>query len=255
MSKIDDDTYAFTYKGTFDGACTENGKQDKLPSPVRGATIFVRSGDKWQAAWHGEQMVMEAAKDEKADTAKPADTKKEDAAKPADTKKEEAAKPADTAKKTDKVVPIGATKTAPANATGAQASTEAAKPDANTDALLKAETAGWNAWRDKDTKALDSFAAKTLAFVEPDGSYTGSRASVLEMWGRTSGCEGVKTVNLTNGFAWALSPTVELLTYDSTIDGTCQGQKNGPMHGMTVYIKEGDAWKATFGFVQPARKM
>jgi hypothetical protein len=38
MSKIDDDTYAFSYKGTFDGSCTMNGKTEKQPSPVRAGT-------------------------------------------------------------------------------------------------------------------------------------------------------------------------------------------------------------------------
>jgi len=55
--------------------------------------------------------------------------------------------------------------------------------------------------------------------------------------------------------AWALSPTVEILTFDATADGMCDGMKNAPMRGTSVYVKEGDAWKITFGMVSPAGKM
>src|SRR5918993_1252399 len=54
MSMIDADTYALIYKATWDGTCDgPDGKPMKVPSPVRSASIWVRSGDKWQAAFHG----------------------------------------------------------------------------------------------------------------------------------------------------------------------------------------------------------
>ena len=65
----------------------------------------------------------------------------------------------------------------------------------------------------------------------------------------------IKNVGVKNGFAWALSPTVEILTFDATADGMCDGMKNAPMRGTSIYVKEGDAWKITFGFVSPAGKM
>src|SRR6267378_2965462 len=52
MSMIDADTYALSYKATWDGTC--NGPDDKpvkVPSPIRSASIWVRSGDKWQAVF------------------------------------------------------------------------------------------------------------------------------------------------------------------------------------------------------------
>ncbi|MEQ1924104.1 MAG: hypothetical protein ABL952_16490, partial [Pyrinomonadaceae bacterium] len=33
MAKINDDTYAITYKATIDGSCTMDGKTEKIPSP------------------------------------------------------------------------------------------------------------------------------------------------------------------------------------------------------------------------------
>ena len=59
MAKIDDDTYVLSYKTTMDGTCTYNGKTEKQPSPVRAATVWVRSGEKWLAAFHGENRIVD----------------------------------------------------------------------------------------------------------------------------------------------------------------------------------------------------
>ena len=59
MAKIDDTTYAVSYKVTVDGSCTgPDGKSMKIPSPARAATIWTKSGDKWHAAFHGETAIM-----------------------------------------------------------------------------------------------------------------------------------------------------------------------------------------------------
>jgi hypothetical protein len=50
-----------------------------------------------------------------------------------------------------------------------------------------------------------------------------------------------------------LSPTVGVLTFKATADGTCFGQKVGPIWGSSIYVKYGDAWKWTFGINVPAR--
>jgi hypothetical protein len=61
-------------------------------------------------------------------------------------------------------------------------------------------------------------------------------------------CE-VKSVSVTDGFATALSPTVEMLTRKGTADGTCGGQEIGgtDIWGVSIYVKDGDAWKFAFG--------
>ena len=60
MSMIDADTYALSYKATWDGTCNDpDGKPMKVPSPVRSASIWVRSGDKWQAVFHGENLIVD----------------------------------------------------------------------------------------------------------------------------------------------------------------------------------------------------
>src|SRR5207249_12279849 len=60
MSMIDADTYALSYKATWDGTCDgPDGKPMKVPSPIRSASIWVRSGDKWQAVFHGENLIVD----------------------------------------------------------------------------------------------------------------------------------------------------------------------------------------------------
>lgn len=60
MAKIDPDTYVLSYRGNFDGSCTGPGsKLMKIPSPTRAATVWVRSGDKWLAAYHGENLIID----------------------------------------------------------------------------------------------------------------------------------------------------------------------------------------------------
>src|SRR6266850_2582913 len=60
MSMIDADTYALSYKATWDGTCNApDGKPMKVPSPIRSASIWVRSGDKWQAVFHGENLIVD----------------------------------------------------------------------------------------------------------------------------------------------------------------------------------------------------
>ena len=220
MSMIDADTYALSYKATWDGTCNgPDGKPMKVPSPMRSASIWVRSGDKSQAVFHGENLIV----DPKAlpPPAKP------------DAKKEEPKKDDQTAANSN----TAANTAAPANAT----------PDANTDALVTVELALWEAWKDHDAKKLDELMAKDVSFVNIFGTYLATKADALKDW-TGNNCE-VKSVSVTDGFATALSPTVEMLTRKGTAEGTCGGQNIGeiPIWGVSIYVKDRAAWKFAFG--------
>jgi hypothetical protein len=219
MSMIDADTYALSYKATWDGTCNgPDGKPMKVPGPVRSASIWVRSGDKWLAVFHGENLIVDP---------------KNPVAPAAPPKKEEP-------KKDDKTA--ANSNTAPNTAAPAKAT-----PDANTDALVKVELALWEAWKEHDAKKLDALMAKDVSFVNIFGTYLATRADALKDWTGT-GCQ-VKSVSVTDGFATALSPTVEMLTRKGTADGTCGGQNVGgtDIWGVSIYLKDGDAWKFAFG--------
>src|SRR6266481_8641748 len=63
LSMIDRDTYALSYKATWDGTCNgPDGKPMKVPSPIRSASIWVRSGDKGLAVFHGENLIVDPTK-------------------------------------------------------------------------------------------------------------------------------------------------------------------------------------------------
>jgi hypothetical protein len=222
VTTIDADTYVLSYKGTFDGTCTTDGKTEKTPSPIRAATVWVRSGDKWLAAFHGENLIV----DPKAPAAPPA--------KP-EAKKEEP-------KKDDKGASNANTAAAPVRAT----------PDANTDALVQVELALWEEWKAKDDKKLEDLTTKDVSFVNIFGTYFATKAEVMKDW-TGANCE-IKSVSVTDGFASALSPTVEMLTRKGTADGTCGGQKIGTVTiwGVSIYVKDGDAWKFAFGMNSPS---
>jgi hypothetical protein len=224
MSMIDADTYALTYKTTWDGTCNgPDGKPMKVPSPVRSASIWVRSGDKWKAVFHGENVIV----DPKAPPPPPA---------PAAKKKEP--------KKDDQTA---ANSNTASNTAAPAATSPAATPDANTDALVKVELALWEAWKAHDAKKLDDLMAKDVSFVNIFGTYLATKADAMKDW-TGAGCE-IKSVSVTDGFATALSPTVEMLTRRGTADGTCGGQEIGgtDIWGVSIYVKDGDAWKFAFG--------
>jgi ketosteroid isomerase-like protein len=231
MSMIDADTYALTYKATWDGMCfgPEGTRPMKVPSPIRSASIWVRSGDKWQAVFHGENLII-------------------------DPKNPPKAAPTALPKTPKEVEPKTEVKTAANSNTAANPAAPArATPDANTDVLVKVELALWEAWKEHDAKKLDALMAKDVSFVNIFGTYLGTKDDAMKDW-TGAGCQ-VKSVSVTDGFASALSPTVEMLTRKGTADGTCGGQNVGgtDIWGVSIYVKDGDAWKFAFSMNLSAR--
>jgi ketosteroid isomerase-like protein len=129
-----------------------------------------------------------------------------------------------------------------------------AKPtgrDARTDAMLAIERAVWEAWREHDAKKIADLTARDISFINIFGMYLATKADALKNWSG-AGCD-VKSVGVTDAVGTMLSPTVGILTFKGTADGTCYGQKVGPIWGTSVYVKDGDQWKWNFGINLPAR--
>ena len=123
--------------------------------------------------------------------------------------------------------------------------------DAHTDAMLAAERAVWEAWRTHDAKRLSDLTAMDISFINIFGVYLATKADALKDWSGTY-CD-VKSISIADAAGTMLSPTVGVLTQKVTADGTCYGQKVGPVWGTSVYVKHGDVWKWTFGINLPAR--
>jgi Domain of unknown function (DUF4440) len=136
------------------------------------------------------------------------------------------------------------------DATRQEHQTKPIAPDAHTDVLLALEKAIWEAWKDHDAKKMDGLTAGNMQFINIFGIHLATKAEALKNWSG-EGCD-VKTVGLTDAAATMLSPTVGILTFHASADGTCFGQKVGPVWGSSVYVKHGNAWKWTFGINVPA---
>ena len=121
---------------------------------------------------------------------------------------------------------------------------------ARTDAMLAAERAVWEAWRAHDAKKIADLTAPDISFINIFGVYLATKTDALQDWSGTY-CD-VKSVSLTDAAGMMLSPMIGILTFKARADGTCYGQKVGPVWGSSVYVKYGDVWKWTFGINLPA---
>ena len=132
---------------------------------------------------------------------------------------------------------------------------ESAKPadrDARTAAMLAAERAVWEAWKDHDATRIEDLTARDISFINIFGTHLASKVDALKNWSG-AGCN-VKSVGVTDARGTMLSPAVGILTFKATADGTCYGQKVPPVWGTSVYVKHGNTWKWTFGINLPARR-
>ena len=128
---------------------------------------------------------------------------------------------------------------------------KSADRDSSTDALLEREKTVWDAWKDRDTRRMDALIAANVQFVNIFGIHLATKPEALENWSG-KGCD-VKSVDITEPASIMLSPSVGLLTFHARADGTCFGQRVGPIWGSSVYVRDGDTWTWTFGINLPAR--
>ncbi len=151
--------------------------------------------------------------------------------------------------------PIVDPKAAPAKPadTGKVPKTEVAEDgeaDSRIDTMIMKEKALWEAWKDHDGKKIEDLTTKEISFINIFGTHFATKADALKDW-TSPGCD-VKSVSVTEAVGTMLSPTAGILTFNGGADGTCFGQKVGPIWGTSVYVKEGNAWKWTFGINLPA---
>ena len=222
LAKIDDDNYAVVYKNETDGTCKQNGKDQKVPSPMRSATVWTRgSGDKWQPIWHGEAAIVD-----------PKNPPKPTGAAPAAPKKDEKA---------------SANSNSGANSNSNSSAATAADP--NVDAITAVEKSGWEAWKARDKDKLDSLLTNDASFVNLFGAYDATKADVLNDW--TSGKCEITSTNISDVHGETVNPSLAFIMFKGTPVGQCDGMKVSPVWGTSFYVKQGDAWKLAFGFESP----
>lgn len=124
---------------------------------------------------------------------------------------------------------------------------EAAKPDAATDALFAIEKKAWDDWKAGSKEGLEAFAGKNLVSLSPSDGWT-PRDVTLKRWAEP--CE-IKSVTLANPASVSYGADYALLTFETTVDGSCGDQKVPNEYGATIYAKEDGAWKAIMTFSEP----
>ncbi|CAN5385355.1 hypothetical protein BH20ACI2_BH20ACI2_23810 [soil metagenome] len=136
---------------------------------------------------------------------------------------------------------------APANsANAANSNANAAKPVAaapTKDALVTLEKSAYEAWKTKDAKFWDGFL--TANFVGFGATGKLDKAAAMKEYAGTE-CD-VKSYALSEEQMTPLGADAAMITYRTTIDGTCGGQKipaNSWAAG--IYVREGDKWKGAF---------
>ncbi len=123
--------------------------------------------------------------------------------------------------------------------------------DADIEAMLAVERPFWEAWKTHDAKKLEAVMASDTSFINIFGTYFPTKAEALKDWTGT-GCD-VKRVSVTGAKSTMLSPTAGVLTFTGTAVRICYGQKvDSVIWGTSIYVKDGDAWKWTFGINVPA---
>jgi len=123
--------------------------------------------------------------------------------------------------------------------------------DPETQLLLSAEKAIWQAWGNQDRSRLQALTTQNMSFINIFGTRFLTKADALQDW-TSHGCQ-VKSTAVNHPQATFLSPKVAILTFHGSADGTCFGQKIGPIWGTSTYIKQGSKWKWPFGINIPAK--
>jgi hypothetical protein len=233
VTPVGADVAVLTYKAVTDG--TEDGKP--IPSPATVATVFVRSGSDWKAVYHEENAVV--------DPAKPAGSGNSNAAPAAGDKP--AAPPAVEKKE----APAANTNVSAGSNSNTNSSSTSTGDAALTDALMAVEKKGWEAWKAKDAKVLDEVTTggSSFIFVDSMGRATIGKDATMKVWADPS-CS-VSSVAVSDGKGYSLSKDAAILVYKGTATGTCGGMKLEPLWGTTVFVKEGETWKAAYIFEKP----
>lgn len=136
----------------------------------------------------------------------------------------------------------------PAAAKKEEPKAEEAKPDAATEALLAVEKKTWEAWKNKDAKALEDVLGKDFVFVSGTGRM--DRAATIKSWATENKCD-VKSYWIGDAKSASLSKDVSMMTFKGGGEGTCEGQPITTDWYVGVYMKDGEVWRPAFGMGVP----
>ena len=106
--------------------------------------------------------------------------------------------------------------------------------------LIATEKKLWEAWKNKDPKPFKATLAADSVMVGDSGIT--DKATAVE--GITSIDCKLKSYSLSDFKLSMASPTVALLTYKATVDGTCGGAAIPSVWSSSIYVNRGGKWYA-----------
>jgi ketosteroid isomerase-like protein len=123
------------------------------------------------------------------------------------------------------------------------------KPAGADDPMVALVRKGWEAWKNRDAKALGDVITKDFVLIDPMGRRF-DNAGALKSWTEEK-CE-IKGFTLTDAVSTPFGKDMGIVTLKGTADGTCDGHPAGSLIGTYVLVKDGDSWKAAMIFETPA---
>lgn len=144
--------------------------------------------------------------------------------------------------------------------TAGNADTKAANVNSNANTAAKSiapsaqelstiEKKSWEDWAKRDSSGIDGFLASKFVGVGSSGA--SDRAAAMKSWTEHK-CE-MKDLAFSDEKVTELADGVYLLTYKAAQTTNCDGKPNpSPVYSSTVYVKEGNAWKAMYYQEAPA---
>ncbi|HEV7642672.1 MAG TPA: nuclear transport factor 2 family protein [Pyrinomonadaceae bacterium] len=214
MTPAGADAAIVTYKIAYEGKC---GTQT-LPPAMWSTSVYVRSGDTWKGAYHNEAMIIDPSAKSDAGTKPPPP--------PAEKKDEK------------KAAPETKSANAPDDKTPAPAE----------DPYIAVVKKGWEAWKNRDAKALGDSLAKDFVMINPLGSRLDS-AGAVKGWSEQK-CE-IKNVSFDDAKSTAFGKDMAIVTLKGNAEGTCDGKPVPSLIGTYLLVKDGDNWKAAMIFESP----
>lgn len=226
VTELGDGVALMTGKSSGEETC--DGETTKGASNY--AVLWVKDGETWKAAYYQTIQTMEEKVGPAEDAAKEGDQ-------PAAEGEAKAEEPAADAAKEEKPAAEEKTEEAPMTPK-LQNDEELAK------ALAEKENDLWAAYAKKDAKPFEDALAANFQELNAEGLL--DRAAALKTYTEHN-CE-VTSSALSDTNATKINDNLVVFTYKAMSKGTCDGKAmpDAPAYVSSIWVKEGDAWKAVF---------
>jgi hypothetical protein len=123
-------------------------------------------------------------------------------------------------------------------------SLQAQSKEAVEEALQSKEQAGWQAWKDKDTKPFNEMLPENAINIA-GGMMDNGKSNIMK--GMVAASCAIASFSLSDfAYMWLDKDTV-LMTYKASQDGTCGGTKIAPkVIASSIWQKQGGKWVSPF---------